>query len=643
MARQSQKDRDLVAEVIKFVEEAESAATEERELMVDDLKFVYDEHGQWDKSTLNRRQGRPSYTFNRVLGAVNQVIGEQRMFRPAIKLRGVDSGTDQDLAEVMAGIIRNIEAISDAESTYDQAFKYAVAGGFGAWRIVTEYQNDQSFDQEIFIKAIHNPLTVFFDPLSLDPCKRDQNACVIAERVPKDLHEARYGKGSADIPVSRDSRGWIDEKGVRVAEYFKRIPVEREIALMSDGRTVPYDDDLKAIRDELTGEGGTPTIVKTRKVQTFQTRWWKVDGTRVLEGPITYDWRFIPVVKVPGRYINIEGKQKTQSLIRHAHDPQKVYNYNRTTMSETVANAPRQPYILSEVNIKGYEKQWAEAGSMNRPYLVYKFDKDNPRGPERVAAAEVPAALISMAAQDADDIKMATGFHDASLGRQGNEVSGEAIQSRQRMADIGSYEFYDNFKKAIKFTGDILANMIPKVYDTERTVRILGLDGEEEFRKINAYDEATDRTIDISQGLYDVTVDIGPGFSTQREEAFASMMDAVDKMPVLSEIAPDIIVKAMPTPDSDEIAKRLRKRLIAQGIVDPTEEEAQEMKPPAPNPVEEALVDSEKSKAELNRARADESRAKTAETLVETPLKAKQMQTDLVVSTLEGIRGNNGD
>ena len=644
MARKTKatQELELITEVKQFIQDADAASSKEREYMADDLKFVYDEDGQWDRVSLQYRQNRPSYTYNRCLGSVNQVIGEQRMFRPQIKLRGVDDKTDPELAEIMGGLVRNIEAISDAESTYDMAFKFAVAGGYGAWRVVTDYQNDHSFEQEVFIKPIHNPFTVFFDPLALDPCKRDQTSCVIAERVSKEFYEAKYGKESVEILASRDSQGWMDEKGVRIAEFFKKVPVEKEIALMSDGRTVPYDDELKAIEEDLAAAEDAAHVVKTRKVSTFQVKWWKVDGLKVLEGPITYDWQFIPVVKMPGRYINIEGEQKTQSLIRHAKDAQKTYNYNRTTMAETVANAPRQPYMATPDMIKGYEDMWARAGADNRPYLLYNPDKKAPTlGPQRVTAAEVPNALVALAAQDADDIKQATGFFDASLGKQGNEVSGNAIKARSRQADVGSYEFYDNFKKAMKLTGDILLDIIPTVYDTERTVRILGLDGTEEFKKLNAYDEATDKTHDLSQGQYDVTVDIGPTFSTRREESFQTLLESADAMPIVAEIAPDLIMKNLDVPGGDELVARLRKKLIAQGIVEPNEDEAEDMEPAQPDPVQSALVEGEMAKAELNKAKTAKTEAETAEIVNTLPAKVKQGEADVITSTINTIRGNN--
>ena len=645
----SEKVRQLITEVNKHIFDSDAADGPERDLMVSDLKFVYDEEGQWDKRTKTQRVGRPCYTFNRVQQSVNQVLGEQRQNSVSIKIRAVDDKSDPALAEVQAGMIRNIESSSNADSIYKDAFKYAVAGGFGAWRVLPEHRNDFSFDQEIFIKPIHNPLTVYFDPLSLDPIKRDQSKCVIAERISKDSYKSLYDSVPIDIMTSeRDDRGWINSEGVRIAEYFKKVPVRKEIALMSDGRVVPYDSELKKIEKELLNIEGAPTIERTRTVETFNIEWYKVDGSNILEGPIVYDWKYIPVVKLPGRYVNIEGRQKTQSLIRPARDAQKMYNYNRTTESEMVGNALRAPYMVTAEQIKGYEKQWNEAGSANRPYIVYNSDPKGGGMPQRSAQAEVPAALIGMSQQDAEDIKAATGFHDASLGMRGNEVSGEAIKSRLRSADLGSFEFFDNLKTAIQFTGEIILDQMPSVYDTERVVRILGLDGQEDFQLINAYDEASDSSLDMSQGRYDVTVDLGPTFATQRSESFSNLLSAASVMPIIGDIASDLIMKNSDAKDSDEIVKRLRKSLVARGVAEPTEEEAEQIAAqgsPPPDPVQEALVADAMSKAELNQARVIQTQADTMETMVDTeikkakaPIQIKQDKVDLVNSSFPNRR-----
>jgi len=650
---EAEEVRKVISEVNTHIQDSDAADQRERDLMVEDLRFVYDEDGQWDERTKSQRHNRPCYTFNRVQQSVNQVLGEQRMNSISIKIRAVDDKSDPDLAEVQAGMIRNIESSSGAEAIYGEAFKFAVAGGFGAWRVLPELRNDYSFDQEIFIKPIHNPLTVYFDPLSLDAVKRDQTRCVIAERISKDFYKAKYGDQPVDITISRnDNRDWVTDKGVRIAEFFKLVPFTKEIALMSDGRVVDFDKELKKIQEELKSVEGAPTVERTRKVETFKVKWWKVDGANILEGPIEYDWKFIPVVKLPGRFINIEGRQKTQSLIRPARDAQRVYNFNRTTMTEMVGNALRAPYMVTAKQIKGYEKEWNQAGSANRPYIKYNVDSAAGGVPQRAAQAEIPSALMAMAAQDADDIKATTGFHDASLGKQGNEVSGIAIGARARQTDLGSFEFFDNLKEAIKFTGEIILDQMPAVYDTERVVRILGLDGAEDFQLINAYDEATDKTFDLSQGRYDVTVDLGPTFATQREESFSNLLEAAGVMPIIAEVAPDLIMKSSDVRDKDELVKRLRKPLVASGAIDPNEEEREALEAqgePAPDPVQDALVDDLKNKAALNAAKVDKTVADTQETQIDTaikqaeaPVNVKQLQTNLISSTMDSINNPKG-
>lgn len=628
---------DVIPEVQTFIQESEGADSAERSSMIEDLKFVYSEDGQWDADTKKRREGRPCYTFNRLIGAVNQVIGDQQQARPQLKIRGVDDDSDPELAEVFSGLIRNIEDMSDADSIYDASFKFAVAGGYGAWRIMPEFRSERSFDQEIFIRPIHNPMTVFWDPVSQDPMKRDQNVCAVAVRISKERYEALYGEDkAASLQVSRDHGDWVTEKEVRIAEYWKRTPRSIEIALMSDGRVIELDKETEKVREELdSSDLDVPTIVRTRKTKVFEVTWWKVDAVNILEGPITYSWRHIPVVKLPGRHINIEGKHHTQSMVRHSKDAQRMYNYDRTTMSEAVGNTPRAPYLLTSKMIKGHTKMWKEANASNRPYLLYDADPDAPGGmPIRTPSPDVPQALVALAALDSDDIKATTGHFDASLGERGPQESGEAIRARQLEGDVGSFEFMGNLAKALKFTGEILVDMIPKVYDTERTVRVLGLDGQEDFVKINAYDEASEKKLDLSAGRYDVSVTIGPSYSTQRREALQQLLEASEIMPLISTIAPDIILKNLDVPGADELEKRIRKTLIAQGVIEPNEDEQKDMKPQAPDPVQEALIATEDSKAKRNMAAAAKDIAATEETQGKVKMEPLELQR-----TMEEIAG----
>lgn len=622
MARPKKGDvnNDIVAEVRKCYEKGAGAEAENRRLFSEDLRFIYQDtieaDGQWDSAVLLMRRGRPSYTFNRVIGSVNLVLGDQRQTRPQARVRGATKDSSTSVANLFSGLIRDIEQSSSAEGIYDSQFKYAVAGGYGAWRIVPEYEDDRSFSQVLRIKDIPNPLTVLWDPESTDPCRGDAMWCIVAERISKDKYEALYpDRDYVSLQMSRDARGWATDQQVRIAEYFRKIPVTKEIAELSDGSIIDYDAKQKEIEKQLAAQYGPDgdyiKAVRKRTVKTWAVEWFLVDGANVLAGPIKYDWKRIPVIRCPGRYVNIEGKQKTQSLVRHTKDPQRTYNYHRSTMVELAALTPRAPYIATPKMVKGYEDMWATANTNARPYLLYDPDPDVPgERPTREPPPDVPDALLALAKADLEDIQAATGYFDASLGNTtetGDRTSGKALIARQRKSDLGSYEFIDNFGKALKLTHECLVDMIPTIYDTQRVVRIIGSDGVEKYEEVNKLDPNNPGALinSLKEGAYDVSISIGPSYQTARQEMLATLLDAAEILPQISQLAPDLIVKNIDSPDSDELVRRLRIGLIQQGIIKPTEEEEKNLPPPPqPDPLQQAQVQRAQALAKKDEALA---------------------------------------
>jgi hypothetical protein len=651
-------EQDLLAEIKQRYSLAEGADSENRRQMAEDLRFCYVLGEQWDGPTLTRRKGRPCYSYNRVVGVVNQIIGDQRQVKPACKVRATNKQASAKKAEVLSGLCRNIEACSDAESTYDMQFKYAVAGGWGAWRVLPEYVSEDSFDQELRIKNIPNPFTVYFDPAATDPTGRDANWAIVAERIDRDVFREMYpGVEPISVDVSRDQRGWATDKQIRVAEYFKKTFKRKKIALLSNGKVIDYNADarkneqlLAAMAQEL-GDA-IPTIQSVRETKDWTVTWWKTDGAQILEGPIEYKWKYIPVVRLPGRFLNIEGKLQFQSVIRHAKDSQRSYNYHRSTMVELAALTPRAPYIVTAKMVKGYEDQWNQANAVNRPYLMYDVDKDSPTvKPERAPPPDVPQAMISLAAQDAEDIKATTGYYDPSLGIQdGQPRSGKAIIAEQRKGDLGSYEFLDNFAKAKQFTWEIMIDMIPQVYDTERVVRIIGDDSAEDYIKLGPepspqmgqadmaappMQTKQQEQYDLSEGSYDVSVTIGPSYATQRLETVSVLLDAMERVPDMAAVGPDLFVKNLDISDAQEWEKRLRKRLIAQGVIEPNEREQQEMgPPPPPDPMQVALVERLQAQAAKDVASAQLDAGDAAM----KPLEMEKLVAEIVQKRLESLQ-----
>ena len=632
--------QEIVREAREYIKDVAAAESDFRSKFIEDLRFTYDDDGQWETSVKAQRVDRPCYTFNRTEGAVDQVVGDQRQTRPSIKIRGTED-TDKKLAETMDGLVRNIEAVSNADTVQDHAFTFAVAGGYGCWRVVHEFSGDDTFDQDIKIEEIPNPLTAYFDHTATDICKRDARKFAITERITEDEFKATYPNIDPVDFTSDDGDGpdWYGEKEVRIAEYYRKVPTEKQLLQLSDGRVV-YFEDVSDILDEL--EAGGITVTKRRQVKIDEVEWFKLYGDGILKGPITYQWKYIPAVPVYGKRINIDGEWKVKGLTRNAKDPQRSYNYIRSVMTEKALMSPKFSYILTPEQIKGYDTWWADSHSSPLPYILYNPDPEVPGGaPLKAEPSPVPIELVSIAQMDADDIKSATGFFDAGLGQKSNETSGVAIRERRNKSDVGSFVYVDNLSKAIQFTGEILVDMIPRIYDTERTVRILGEDGKDSFVTLNEkiFDDETGRDVmfnDLSVGKYDVAVSIGPSYLTQRQESAEQLIALAAQDPELLPLGRDIIIKNLDIPGSTELEKRFRKLMIEQGLIKPNDEELQEIeaegqKEPAPEEMlafDKLVEEVEKLKAQTQEILASTDKEK-AEAI------AQELENEAVKAGLE--------
>lgn len=652
MARKSNAtlEAELLSEIKECYENSTSAEAENTARWVEDMNFAFVPGAQWDQNALNNRQGRPCYSYNRVVGAINQVTGDERQAVPGAKVRPANKQASLETADIFGGMIRNIESCSSAKAIYDQQYKYAVAGGFGAWRIISKYKEEDSFDQELEIVPIENPLNVSWDHACQDPFKRFQNQCVVSERISRKQYKDQFpGFTPQTFDVSRDNKGWVTKDEIRIAEYFKRICKKRKIALLSDGRIVDDDEEFRIVEEELKrakqlGQS-TVDVVDRRETEDWTVKWWKVDGAQVLEGPIEYNWKRIPVIRLPGRYVNIEGKQILSSLIRFTKDSQRSYNYNRSTMVELVSLTPRAPYIGTAKMFKGYENQWNNANKANRPYLVYDVDPDAPNArPTREPPPDVPQALVVLATQDAEDIKQTTGYYNPAMdsGEGGTDQSGRALIQQSRVGDSGTYEFIDNLSKAIQYTAECLIDMIPTVYIGEQVVRVIGEDGVEDYEEINKV--TPDGLMNsLAEGRYDVTVTMGPAFATARQDALRTLIETITAMPVFGEIAPDLIAKNLDVDGGDELYKRMRKMLIGKGIVEPDEQELKEMGPPQeppPDPVQVAMVQRLQAQTAKDVAATDKTKLETmtdAQAARLKPLEIEKMIDEIVAQKLENM------
>ncbi len=545
------KKEDILSEALTRFKKAQDYEREDRELAAEDFRFAAGEQWPLAVKQERERENRPCLTFNRLPQFIRQVTGEARQNKPAIKVVPVDGGSDIDLAEIYSGIIRNIENQSRADEAYITAIENAVTGGVGGgWRVVTEYTNDDSFEQDIRIKRIQNPFAIWWDPGAKEFDKSDATWCFVSEWVTKEQFESRFPKFTPtdweQEYRSEMTRAWVNDDRVRLAEYWVKKAVKKTIGLIG-GKVIEVTDALKQYPFEMT-----------RQVDAFEVCRYLVSGHDILEGPSIFPGKYIPIVPVYGPEEWIDDRVRHVSLIRYAKDPMRMYNFWQSSIAEKIASAPKSPWLVTPSMVSGLERYWEAANTKNLPYLPYNLDQG--ARPTREAPATVNAAEIQQSAQAVEDLKATMGIYDASLGAQGNETSGRAIIARQREGDNATFAWIDNLARSMQHTGRILVGLIPKIYDTQRVVRVLGEDGSQEMVEIN-WVEGMEIVNDLTVGKYDVEVTVGPSYKTRRLEAAESMMAFMQAFPQAGAVAGDLVAMNMDWPGAEEIAERLKRSI----------------------------------------------------------------------------------
>lgn len=553
-------DSELLSDALKQFKLCQDAEDENRADALDDLKFARLGE-QWPDTIKKKRenQGRPCLTINRMPAFIRQVVNDSRQNKPTIKFQPVEDG-DVETAEIMNGLMRNIEYSSNADIAYDTAIDFAVSMGFGYIRVDTDYSYDDAFTQDIKILQVPNPFCVYGDPLSTSADGSDWKVAFITDTLKESDFKAKYPKAkSASIDAEGDALDWFGDEGIRVAEWWTKEELPAKIYKLSDG-TVTNEERYKDLK-ELYDTAGI-TIVEERETKTCKVTQRIISGLEILE---TNEWagKYIPIVPVYGDEVNVEGKRHFLSLIRFAKDAQQMHNYWRTASTELVALAPKAPFIGKTGSFDTDAAKWATANTDTHSYIEY----DGDIAPQRQPFAGVPAGALQEAMNASDDMKSIMGLYDASMGARSNETSGKAIIARQREGDVSTFHFIDNMTRAIRQVGRICGDLIPKIYNEERMVRIIGEDDSNEQVKVNGeYQDAEGNTkiFDLTSGKYDLTVKSGPSFTTRREEAATQMMQLVQAFPDAAPIIGDLIAKNLDWPGADDIADRLKAMLPPQ-------------------------------------------------------------------------------
>jgi hypothetical protein len=578
--KEPRSDEEFLRRARKRFDRASSAESVNRREAIEDLKFKKGD--QWPESIRADRtiQKRPCLTINKVKTFIHQITNDQRQNRPAISVTPVGEKGDRKTAQMLRGLIKQIERNSNADVAYDTGFDNAVTNGWGYWRVVTDYEGEDSFDQVIKIARIRNPFRVYLDPEHQEPDGSDAKWGFISDLMPRAEFEAMY-KGADPMPWDAGGTGdeyksWNTETHVRVAEYFVIETEKRELVLLENGHAGFEDELAEDVQAKI--KASPDSVVDRRTVQKKQVKWYTITGKQILE---ENDWagKYIPIVKIIGDEVDVEGKVSLAGIVRDAKDAQRMYNFWCTAETELIALAPKAPWIMEEGQVEGHESRWRDSNVKSFPYLLYKGTnvggKQAPP-PQRQPFAGSPQGVVAAKIGAAQDMQATTGIRfDATQQERMYDESGKALRELKRVGDLGNFHYVDNLARSLRHTGRILIDLIPKIYDTARVLTILREDDSEERVRIEPSlmkphgeetgpDGKSRNLFNPKLGEYEVMVTIGPSFATKRAEAADSMLAFMKTVPQAAPIVGDLIAKNMDWPGAEEISVRLAMMLPPQ-------------------------------------------------------------------------------
>ena len=575
MAEDKQDPDGIVATARKRFQLGMDALGKNRAEALDDLRFFLGDSenlNQWPAETQVRRavDRQPMLTINTTAQHCNQIINAMRQNRPQATIVPVDDYSDKRTADMMGGLLRSVQSLSNAEDAHDVAMRGAVIGGEGYWRITLEYETPKSFDQAIRVRPVLNPRLVVIDPDCREVDRSDARWGFVFEDI--SLEQARLDHPLLDAASFEEAPdGWANRDTIRRADYYWCEDVDDEALRMADGT------ELFLSESEKTEGFNAELIMGRRKTKRKEWRWCRLVGGH--DKPVDeriWPGSYLPIVSCIGIEDNVNGEIVRKGLVRDLKDPARILNYSYSAAVEGLALQNKVPYIASAESIEGFEDIWKSANLENRSYLPYNArDEDQellPR-PERQAPPMLPSAFIQLMQISTENMRAASGQQNANFGIRSEASSGIGIQRLKQQGEVATFHFPDNAVRALRYEARIILDLIPKVYTKARIVRVLGLDGEFEEAGLDPkmqqafvqrrakVDGQVSKIFNPNVGRYDVRIDVGPSYATQRQEAFTALTELAGKSPALMQIAGDIIMRAADFPMAEQLAERLKKTI----------------------------------------------------------------------------------
>lgn len=574
-------DDPIISEAKKRWDRCSEWESPSRERFIDDLRFANgdsDNGFQWPNAIRRSREvdAKPCLTMNIIRQHNLQISNAARKNKSSIKIVPQGNGATVESSKIFKSIVSRIENISSAQDLYTQARNFQIDAGIGYWRVVTRYCSETSFDQDVFLEPVNDPLSIYMDPDMKQKDGSDANYAFVFDNMPLDIFNEQWPQyrdvvGQNALSVGSGDSDWISKDYVRVCEYFRKVGIDDTlISFVYQGvrkqilKSKLPTNMRSILKDPLT---------KVRPVQREQIEWYLIAGNEIIDSTI-WAGKYIPIVRVVGEETTIDGIMDRKGHTRYMKDSQRMFNYNASSQVEFVALQTKVPYIASAQAIEEYESMWNTANVTNHSVLIYNGTDDS--GNQIAPPTREQPPTSSPAYQQGMDtafsqMMMTSGQWQNSMGMQGNERTGAAINGRQAQSETAVFHFQDNYETALIFTGKILIDLVPKIYDTRRVIMI---QGENDADMEVVIDPQAQQAFQLEQketeqaamsifnpnvGDYAIAPSAGPSYGSKQAETREAMTLILTQAPQLVPLIGDILLGSMDFDKAMEAAQRLKR------------------------------------------------------------------------------------
>jgi hypothetical protein len=651
MARPNKSEREAKvfdAAIAEF-NRTQAACQDERRQCLEDRRFLSIPGAQWEGALGEQFANKPRFEVNKAQLGLIRIYNEYRNNRVIVDFRAKDGSQNEPLADMCDALFRADFQDSCGEEAADNAFEEACAGGFGGWRLCTEYENEDDPEDErqrIRFEPIYDADTsVFFDVDAKRQDKSDAKRAWVITAMTPEAFKAEYNQDPATWPKDNTAElfDWNTPNVVYVAEYYeveKKTETHHVFIDMESEEVVYTADDLEDMSESGEVEGSVDagiamlaeqgTVkVREKRVKVRKVHKYIMSGNGILEDCGYIAGKNIPVIPVYGKRWYVNNVERMAGFVRFAKDAQRIKNMQLSLLAETSALSPIQKPILLPEQVLGHEIMWQQDNLKNYPYLLINPITDaegNPMPSGPVGMTQPPqippalAALLQLTEQDMAEIL----GNNQQADKMVSNISGKAVEMIQQRTDMQAFIYMSNFSKAMRRCGEVWLSMAKEVYhEAGRKMKGLGEMGDVEGVELGKPMIGKDgklRKLDMSEADLDVYADVGPSFTSRRDamaRQLAGMMQ-VTQDPTDMKVLTSLMLFNMDGEGLGDVREFYRKQLVQLGVMQPSEADMEAAEAAAENAQPDPQAELVAALAAKEAALAGKAEADTAYTIART-------------------------